>query len=159
MLDKPLKSLRSEPRIFGMSDFLRSCKFCEIESEQFLFFLFKTSNFLQFTDFIVSNLLQLTLALIICKRRVKNDSFNFRCNFAQDFFTFPNTAFKNTNSHETTVINLCIDSILSNDIVDINRFTFLSASIDTTNSLFNAHWVPWKIIVDHHVAELIVKTF
>ena len=35
----------------------------------------------------------------------------------------------------------------------------MSATVDTTDSLFDCHRIPWQVIVDHKVTELVVQTF
>ena len=35
----------------------------------------------------------------------------------------------------------------------------LTITVNTTDSLFNFHRIPWKIIINHVITELIVQTF
>ena len=57
------------------------------------------------------------------------------------------------------MIDLCIDRIFRHKVADDNGVALLPAAVDTADPLFDCHWVPRKIVIDHEIAELIVQTF
>ena len=77
-------------------------------------------------------------------------------NIAQDFLALANAAFKYTDTHQASEIDISINGTIRNHVIDANSLTLLSSSIDTTDTLLDSHRIPRKIIVNHHIAELII---
>ena len=140
-------------------DFLRSVVSRKIKAKQFLFLVLELVKLLHTSDLIISHLFKFASAFFIGKRSIYRNLFDLRTDLTKDSFTFTDTLFKNTDTQQTALINIRINGVIRDYVVDIYNLTLLSATVNSTNSLLNTHRVPRKIIVDHHIAELIVKTF
>ena len=140
-------------------DFLGSMVSRKVKAKQFLFLILKLVKFLYTSDLIISHLFKLTSAFFIGKRSIYRNLFDLSTDLAKDCFAFTDTLFKNTNTEQATLINIRINGVIRDYVVNVYNLTLLSATVNSTDSLLNAHRVPRKVIVDHHVAELIVKTF
>ena len=148
-----------QPGILRLSDFLRSCKFGKIKPKQFLFFLFQSIEFLDFSDLVVSHLFQLCFSLFLSQRRIHDKVLNTRCDSSEYFLAIADAAFENSNSHQAAIIDIGVNRSFSNDVIDTDCLAPLTASINSADSLFDPHRVPRKIIINHHVAELVVQAF
>ena len=56
------------------------------------------------------------------------------------------------------MVYFCINCIFCNDIIYIYHFTLLSTAVYSAYSLFYSHGIPWKVIIYHHIAELIIQS-
>ena len=57
------------------------------------------------------------------------------------------------------MIDIGINGVRCEHIVDIDCLALLPTAVNSSYALFNAHWVPRQVIIDHHIAKLIVQTF
>ena len=131
----------------------------KVKAKQLFFLVLEFVKLLYSSDLIISHLFKLASAFFIGKRSIYRNLFDLRTDLAKNSFTFTDALFKNTDTKQTALINIRINGIIRDYIVDIYDLALLSATVNSTDSLLNAHRVPRKIIVDHHIAELIVKTF
>ena len=148
-----------QPRIFRSANLLCGCKFGKVKPKQFFFFIFQAVHFHDFTNLVVGHLFKFFLALTVGKPGVKDNPFNLCGDAAKDFFALANAVLENTDTHQTAFINISVYRSFGNDIIDVYGFASLASAINSADTLLDTHWIPGQVVVDHGVAELIVKTF
>ena len=149
----------SDPRIFGIHNLSVQHIAGDVNAKQLFAFVLQPFHFVRSGNLIVGDFFNLLLFFLLSKRGIEYCLIDFLSHIAKNASTLANRAFKHTNALQATVINLCIDCVFCYKITDDNGIALLSATIDTTDSLFDCHRVPRKIIIDHKIAELIVQTF
>ena len=77
----------------------------------------------------------------------------------KDGFHIAYSALENSNAFQQTDVNFFLNGTCNDEVVDIHNRTLLSETVNTTDTLFHHHGIPWQIVVDHGVAELHIKTF
>ena len=149
----------SDPRIFGIHNLSVQHIAGDVNAKQLFAFVLQPFHFVRSGNLIVGDFFNLLLFFLLSKRGIEYCLIDFLSHIAKNASTLANRAFKHTNALQATVINLCIDRVFCYKITDDNGIALLPATIDTTDSLFDCHRVPRKIIIDHKIAELIVQTF
>ena len=114
---------------------------------------------LYFHDLIIGHLLNLHLTFIVCQMRVKHNLEDLVADITENLRTIADTCLKYTDLGQAAIIDHRINRPLGDHVIYFNSVALLAAAVNTSDPLFNSHWVPRKIIVDHRVTELIVKAF
>lgn len=97
-------------------------------------------------------------SFFICKRGTYGDLFNLCADGTKHFFTFTDAPLKDSNPHKAARVDIRIYGVRRYDVIDIDRFALLAAPVDSTDALLNPHGIPWKVVVDHRITELIVQS-
>ena len=70
---------------------------------------------------------------------------------------FTDRFMKYTYAIEQAYIYVFLNGSLDYHVVDMHNRRLLTETVNSTNSLFNNHWIPWQIIVDHRVTKLHIQ--
>ena len=60
-------------------------------------------------------------------------------------------------SDNESLTELNLGNLNTSNVVDMHNRRLLTETVNSTNSLFNNHWIPWQIIVDHRVTKLHIQ--
>ena len=149
----------ANPRIFRFCNTAIHYIARQVNTKQFLTFIFELFHLACSGDFVICNFFNLFFTFLLRERRIKNCLIDLLCHIAQNACALTNGVFKNTNTLQATVIDFRINGSFGYNITDDNGITLLTTSINTTNTLLNRHRVPREVIVNHKIAELIIQTF
>jgi hypothetical protein len=100
-----------------------------------------------------------TVPLVVAKGWVEKLDDESFCDAAQDLFEIANALTENIDAIVKPLEDAILNRIGDVQVDNRNAIGLLAEAIETANSLFHAHRVPRKIVVDHEAAELKIDTF
>ena len=108
---------------------------------------------------VVRQLLEFFTAFHITEIEIFSNIFDFFADLAEYLFTAAKCVVENSYTRQTPFINIRINCARRNQVKYGDALTLLPPPVDTSDPLFNFHWIPGKIIIDYAIAELIIQTF
>ena len=84
---------------------------------------------------------------------------DFTRDLAQDFLAATDRVMKHADAHQTAFVDVRIHRPWRHQVDNCDALALLAVPIDASDTLFNAHGIPRKVVVDQEVAELKVETF
>ncbi len=134
--------------IFGQSD-----------AEKLKLLLLKSLLFLYQSDIVVSQLPKFILLIRFIQREVLRNVSDFPGDLSEYLLTGTKGIVEHTNPHQTPLIDIRVHCSRRDQVEDGDGLAFLPFPIDTSDSLFNPHRIPRKIIIHNAIAELVVQAF
>src|SRR5207245_679450 len=73
---------------------------------------------------------------------------------SEDGFKIADGALEDANALVQPTQNALLDGLLDPQVVDPNNGGLLPDAVEASDALLDLHGVPWKVVVEHRVAEL-----